>query len=58
MDIVALTADQLAHIVCLPKQRQLDLLKEVSEGDKRLAWHAAAHVWRVEPEEKPEDSKS
>lgn len=58
MDNLSLTAEQFAHIVCLPRQRQLDMLKEVTEGDARLAWHAETHVWRVEPEDKPEEPGS
>lgn len=40
MEKVALTAELLAAIVCLPRQRQLDLLKEVVAGHVQLVWDA------------------
>ena len=40
MEKVILTAELLAAIVCLPRQRQLDLLKEVVTGHEKLVWDA------------------
>ena len=51
MDNAVLTVEQLAHIVCLPKQRQLDLLKEATEGEKDLVWHEEIHEWSFDPKE-------
>lgn len=48
---VALTVEQLAHLVCLPKQKQLNLLKEVTEGEHVLAWCEETHTWVCEPKE-------
>ncbi len=48
---VVLTVEQLAHLVCLPKQKQLNLLKEVTEGEHVLAWCEETHTWVCKPKE-------
>ena len=40
MEKVVLTAELLAAIVCLPKQRPLNLLKEVTTRHEELVWDA------------------
>lgn len=49
VDNVVLTADQLAHIACLTRQQQLDLLKELTTGKYLLAWDAERHEWVLVP---------
>lgn len=38
MEKVHLTAELLASIVCLPRQKQLDLLKEVATRHEEAWW--------------------
>lgn len=40
MEKVLLTAELLAAIVCLPRQKQLDLLKEIATRHEKLEWDA------------------
>ena len=49
MDEIRLTADQLAHIVALSRQQQLNLLKELTTGLYLLEWDAARHKWVLTP---------
>lgn len=40
MEKVALTAELLAAIICLPRQQQLNLLKEVATKHEEAWWDA------------------